>query len=77
MAESYIGRDVLSINEVSALSGLLEAINQLVVDWEGEPMQVGVIAVNVHDQRSNHVGAITKWTKSEEVKFEPNFKVEL
>lgn len=77
MAEQYIGRDVLTINELSALSGLLEGVNSLVVDWEEEPMRVGLIAINVHDREGNHVGAITKWTKHEDVKFEPNFKVEL
>lgn len=77
MADEYIGRHVLSINELSSLARLLESANNFVVDWESEPMQVGLIAINVHDQRGFHVGAITKWTKSEEVKFEPNFKVEL
>lgn len=77
MADEYIGRDVLSINEVSALSSLLDSVNDLVINWEGSDVEVELIVVNVVDKQGQHVGAITRYTKREDVKFEPNFKAEI
>jgi hypothetical protein len=68
-------KETLSINEVDALNRLLQAVNDFVVDWDGEEVTVDQIVLNLSIKQEN-LGAITKYGP-EDVKFEPGLSVEV
>jgi hypothetical protein len=73
-----MARDVWSINDLDTLNRFLQNVNDFVVEHENYGgVKVNGLVVDLVDESGRPIGSITKYTKSEDVKFEPDFRSEI
>lgn len=71
-------KDVYSINELDSLNSLLVDLNEFLVAHEDDDNLIITTAVlNVTDKDGRVWGALTKWDRNEDIKFEPDFRADL
>lgn len=70
-------KDVYSINELDELNRLLQNTNDFLVDNEHDEVAITAVIVVVRDRQGTLIGSFTKYTKDEDIKFEPNFEPEV
>ena len=70
-------KDTYSINEMFALNRLLQSTNEFILDNADDDIHIVAVTVTMQDAAGRLVGTLTKWTKTEDVKFEPNFEADL
>lgn len=65
-------KDVFSFNELSALTRLLDRVNEFLVDWEDEDLDIPGLIMEVRDKSGLLVGSLTRYPKHD-VQYEPGF----
>ncbi len=66
-------KDVYTINELDDLNRALQSVNEWLLDNDADNAKPVAILVVLADAQGSRFGSITKFTKDEDVKFEPGF----